>query len=252
MERKSDILRKTIFNLCCKAKVGHISSAVSCVDILIALYYGPVFNYQIGNPKWEDRDRFILSKGHAGVALYPILADLEYFPREELDKMCTPGSLLGGHPGKNIPGIEIGSGSLGYGLGVGCGMATAAKLQRKLWMTYVLMGDGECYEGAVWEAAMFASHNRLNNLVGIIDRNYQSATDFTENIIALEPLSNKWEAFGWDVQVVNGHNIEELIDTFIKTKSRNNDKPKMVIANTIKGYGIEYMEYNPTWHARLP
>jgi transketolase len=250
-KQKSKEIRDILYKMCCKVGCGHISSANSCVDILVALYYG-VLNWELGNPDWPDRDRFILSKGHAGVALYPILADLQYFPKGELDKFCAIEGILGGHPGSNIPGVEVSSGSLGHGLSIGCGMALAAKMDRKLWMTFVLMGDGECQEGSIWEAAMFASHHRLNNLVGIIDRNYMGATDFTENSLTLEPLYDKWKAFGWDATVVDGHNVEGLIEILQKTRGRHTNKPKMIIAETIKGYGIDFMEYDPSWHARCP
>lgn len=252
LDAKAKFIVDTLYAMCCKAKIGHISSACSCVDILVALYYGETLRFNPAESEDPNRDRFILSKGHAGVALYPILADLGFIDFEELEKFCTANGILGGHPSAHIPGVEVGTGSLGYGLGIGSGMAMAAKLRREHWMTFVLMSDGECYEGSVWEAAMFASHNRLSNLVGIIDRNFQGATDFTENAIALEPLADKWLAFGWDVQIVNGHNVIALIEVLNATRNRYSNRPKMIIAHTIKGFRVDFMCYDPAWHARCP
>jgi len=252
LETKAQYVVDTLYKMCCEKRVGHISSACSCVDILVALYYGDVLQFDPNVPKTPNRDRFILSKGNAGVALYAILADLGFVDKGELDKFCTEDGILGGHPSAFIPGIEIGTGSLGYGLGIGSGMALSARLRREHWMTYVVMSDGECYEGSTWEAAIFAAHNKLNNLVAIIDRNYQGATDFTENAIGLEPLVEKWVAFGWDVQVVNGHDKTQLLNVLGWPRSRFNNKPKMIIAETVKGFRVDYMCFDPSWHARCP
>lgn len=241
---KSREIRLAILNTVYNCGKGHIGGAFSCVDILVALYCGKVMNYIASNPKWEDRDRFILSKGHAAIALYAVLADVGYFDKSELDKM-NRGGMLGEHPDINIPGIEINSGSLGHGLGIGAGMAYAARLDNKKSRTFVLMGDGECYEGSVWEAAMFASHHNLSNLVAIVDRNGLCIHGPTEDINKLESLEDKFNAFGWAVFSVNGHEIEEIVRVLEPGKTNN---PVMIIANTVKGKGVSFMENNASWH----
>ena len=210
----------------------------------MALYYGGILKYDSNNPQWNQRDRFILSKGHAAIALYVILADLGYFDKKEL-KLFNDGGMLGEHPDINIPGIEVNSGSLGHGLGIGSGMALAAKIDVKQYKTFVLLGDGECNEGSIWEAAMFASHHNLENLIAIVDRNKLCIHGTTEEINQLEPLDKKFQAFGWHVENVNGHNINEII---AKLKVNHVYKPKMIIANTIKGKGVSFMENITKWH----
>ena len=241
---KSVYIRQSILEAIYHSGKGHIGGAFSCTDILVSLYYGGILKYDSKNPKWNQRDRFILSKGHAAIALYAILADTGYYSSSEL-RLFNSGGLLGEHPDTNIPGIEINSGSLGHGLGVGAGMALAAKLDKKDYITYVLLGDGECYEGSIWEAAMFASHHNLDNLITIIDRNGLCIHGLTEEIIALDPLEKKFEAFGFSVTIINGHNFDEILSTLSSNKSK---KPKLIIADTIKGKGVSFMENNASWH----
>jgi len=243
-KKKSKEIRLSVLEAIYRSGKGHIGGAYSCVDILIALYFGGIMKFDHNNPEWELRDRFILSKGHAGIALYAILADIGFFKKKELD-IFNNGGMLGEHPDYKIPGIEINSGSLGHGLGIGAGIAFAAKKDNRAHNTYVLLGDGECNEGSVWEAAIFAAHHKLDNLMVVIDRNGLIIHGFTEDINKLDPLDNKFEAFGWHVESVNGHDITEIIS---KTKSNSSKKPKIIIANTIKGKGVSFMENNPSWH----
>ena len=249
--KKSRQISCDILEMCINAKTGHLTSSLSCTDILVALYYG-VIRHNPKNPKCDERDRFILSKGQASPALYTILADCGYYNKKELDKFAQKDGIFGVHLQKNVPGVEITTGSLGHGLNVGSGMALALKKDRKLNLVFVLLGDGECHEGSVWESAMFASSQHLNNLVAIIDRNFLCATDFTENCVALEDLKDKWTSFGWDVERVNGHDMQALIDVLSSVRSRTTNKPKMIIADTVKGFGIPYICDRPLWHSRAP
>ena len=250
LENKATQLRLDALNLMARAQKGHIGGSFSCMDILVALYYGDVMKFDPANPDWEERDRFILSKGHATLALYPLLADLGFFNKSELDTYCQEDSIFEGHPNREIPGIEMGTGSLGQGLGIGTGLALAAKMDGKNYKTFVLLGDGECYEGSVWEAAQFASHHHLNNLIAIVDRNKQCVLDFTENCNKLEPFALKWEAFGWNAIESLGNNVEYLIREFSQINSKF--RPTVIIANTIKGKGVSFMERKLEWHNKLP
>lgn len=252
LEKKAKWIRRQILESIASAKKGHIGGAFSCTDILVALYYGNILHYDVCNPKWEDRDRFILSKGHSGIALYTILADLGFFPLSELNLFCKNETMLGGHPDKNIPGIEVDSGSLGHGLGIGSGMSFVAKMDAKNFNTFVLLGDGECYEGSIWEAAMFAGHHHLNNLIAIVDRNNQCVTDFTEDCVSLEPFADKWKSFNWEVKIINGHSFDELLNVFNTIGKRCDVRPLLVVANTIKGKGVSYMEKQIPWHHSIP
>ena len=189
---KATKLRLTVLDAIYRAGRGHIGGAFSCADILATLFYGDFLQFNSADPQWEERDRFILSKGHSGIALLSALADLGYFEESELLTYCRNGSRFGGHPDKNIPGIETDTGSLGHGLGIGIGMALSGKMDRKDYRTYVLMGDGECYEGSVWEALLFGSHHELTNLTAIIDRNGQCVLDYTEDCVRLNPLKEKF------------------------------------------------------------
>lgn len=226
---------------------GHIGGALSCTDILVSLYFGNILRFDAKQPNWENRDRFILSKGHAGIALYVILAELGFFDKSELEKFNN-GGMLGEHPDHNIPGIEIISGSLGHGLGIGSGMALSAKMDKKDYSTIVLLGDGECYEGSVWESLMFASHHQLNNLFVIVDRNRLCIHGNTEEINKVEPLGQKFEAFGWEVIEINGHDFKQILNSFQNFRKRVSNKPLAIIANTIKGKGVSFMENQASWH----
>jgi len=252
LEDKALYIRNQILKMCAKAGTGHVTSSYSCTEILTALYYGNIMKFDSKNPEWEGRDRFILSKGQASVILYPILADLGFYSEDELWRFCEKDGIFGVHLQHDVPGVEITAGSLGHGFGMAAGMALAAKQNRELYLTFALLGDGECYEGSIWETAMFASHFRLNNLVAIIDRNYMCATDFTEDIVALDPLKDKWEAFGWDVKVIDGHSFEEIFKSLDGYRSRRKTKPLLIIANTVKGKGVEFISDVPLWHSCAP
>lgn len=220
---------------------GHPGGVLSCMDIVHALYYGAMA-VRPQEPRWAERDRFLMSKGHCVVAQYVALADLGYFPQTEMDRLNN-GGILGEHAHIGIPGIDGNTGSLGHGLGIACGIALAGKLRGASFRTYVLLGDAECWEGSVWEAAMFAAHHQLAITV-IVDRNGLAIMDSTERIVALEPLRAKWEAFGWLVSSVDGHAEDEIIDA-----CRYWSKPNhCIIANTVKGKGVSFMENNPAWH----
>jgi transketolase len=230
-----------------RAGKGHIGGAFSIIEILVALYHAESLRHDPLRPGWADRDRFLLSKGHAAVALYAVLADRGYFENRHLEDM-NRGGLLSEHPDPRIPGIEVVSGSLGHGLSVAAGIAFGGALSKRAAVTFALLGDGECNEGSVWEAAMFAAHHRLANLCAIIDRNGLITHGSTEEFNGLEPFSDKWRSFGWDVFEVDGHSIPELVSLFLRARSPLNGKPMVVIAETVKGKGVSFMEGNPRWH----
>lgn len=252
LKDKAHHLRKEMLEMCIKAGDGHVTSCLSCAEILTILYYGGFLRHDPKDPEWEDRDRFILSKGQASPMLYTVLADRGFFPSEEMDKFAQQDGMFGVHLQHTVPGAEITCGSLGHGFGMAAGIALGAKLDRKLFLTYALLGDGELYEGSIWETAMFAAHNSLNNLVAIVDRNYQCTMDFTENLVELEPLVDKWESFGWHVKRINGHDFEALQESLMFVRSRRFRKPVVIIADTVKGCGIEHISCVPLWHGSAP
>jgi len=230
---------------------SHIGSALSISDIL-AVLYSDVLYVNPKDPHMANRDRFILSKGHAGAAVYATLAEVGFFPIEKLDTHYQDGSDLSGHIShKNVPGVELSTGSLGHGLSVGVGMAKAAMLDKKTHRIFVLLSDGECDEGSVWEAAMFASHHELDNLIALIDYNKIQSLDTVENTLALEPFKSKWESFGWNAIEVNGHDHNQLKSELVKTPSINS-KPTVYICHTTKGKGVSFMENSVLWHYRCP
>lgn len=242
--------RMELLQMIYDGKGGHTGGDLSSLDILVALYY-EIMKIDPKNPKWEERDRFILSKGHSVEGYYTILADLGYFPKEELKTYGTFNSRLIGHPTVKVPGIEMNTGALGHGLAVGIGMALAARMDQKSYKVYVLMGDGEQAEGSVWEAAMAGGHYGLDNLIAIIDRNRLQISGSTEKVMALDDLAEKWKAFGWEVVHVDGHNFDALTNTF-RALPKVAGKPHMVIANTVKGKGVSYMENVAKWHHGVP
>lgn len=248
---KIHMAKRKVLSMCISAGKGHVTTAYSCAEIVGVLYY-TVMRIDPQNPQWDDRDRFIMSKNHGSVMTYPILADLGYFDASELDTFMADGTRLGGHSKLCLPGVDFAGGSLGIGLGVATGMAYAAKMDHKGWLTFCLIGDAECYEGSIWEAAMLAGHHGLNNLIGILDRNRLGVTGFTEELLRLEPLKDKWSAFGWEVKEIDGHNISEIIDTLADIRCRKHQKPLMVIANTTKGHGIDFMSDAPLYHGEAP
>lgn len=252
LAHKAAAVRLKSLEMALAAKKGHVPPAFPWTEIGVALYYGGILRHDPRSPRWAQRDRFILSKGHACLPLYVMLADLGYFPADELNRFTGDGALLPGHPDPEIPGVECMSGSLGHGLGTGAGMALAARLRGEDWMTYVVLGDGECQEGSVWEAAMFAGHQRLSRLVAIVDRNGLGATARTEDSVALEPLADRWASFGWEVVEVPGHSLPDLVDVLGGARHRSGGKPLAVIARTVKGKGVPFMENSPDWHHRLP
>lgn len=252
LKNKAKYVRKNTFEMVINAGKGHLGGSLSCVEILVSLYYGKIIRFDPKNHRWEGRDIFILSKGHANNSLYVILADLGFFPKSELCNYSKNGSILGQHSDTQVPGIEIISGSLGHGLGIASGIAMGYKLDKKDNMVFVILGDGECQEGSIWEAAMFASHHHLDNLVVFIDRNWLSAEEYTENTSHLEPLKDKWNAFGWNVKNINGHSIEEIFNALNECRTLKTGIPLMIIANTTKGKGISYLEGLPRSHHTLP
>jgi len=227
-----------------------VASALSCVEILVALHYGKILQCNPENPYDEDRDRFIISKAHGSVSYYPILADLGYFPKDQLSKVGKGGSILGDIPDNSIPGYETVNGSLGHGIGVACGLALALKAKKSNRAVYVLLGDGELYEGSVWEAIMFASQHKLDNLVVIIDNNKICMLDYCAKIINLEPIEGKFNSFDWEHFPVDGHDIEQVCTVLKKASCHHNGKPKVVIANTIKGKGVPKLEGDSLCHIR--
>jgi transketolase len=230
---------------------SHIASILSMADIL-AVLYGKVLCFKSEEPKWAGRDRFILSKGHAGAGVYATLAESGFFPVEKLQSHYQDGSDLSGHVShKGIPGVEFSTGSLGHGLPVAAGMALAAKINNKKNRVFVLLGDGECDEGSNWEAILFAAHHKLDNLVAIVDRNMLQSIYSTEETLSLEPFAEKWKAFGWNVVEVDGHNHEEILNA-CKARLEVQNKPLCIIASTIKGKGVSFMENNILWHYRSP
>ena len=233
---------------------SHIGAIMSVADIM-AVLYADVLKYDPKNPKWEGRDRFILSKGHAGASVYAALAENGFFEVEELKTHYQNGSRLSGHVSHHLPGVDFSTGSLGHGLSAGVGMAYAAKKDGKNHRVFVVLGDGECDEGSVWEAALFANHFRLNNLVAIVDHNHMQSMDFQENTLEIEDFGSKWKAFGWNVVEIDGNNHEELKKAFEKVEENGIDgshKPTVIIANTIKGYGVSFMRNDILWHYRFP
>lgn len=229
---------------------SHIASILSVADI-VAVLYSDVLRFDPRDPKLPDRDRFILSKGHAGAAIYAALAEKGFFDVEQLKTHYQNGSILSGHVShKGVRGVEFSTGSLGHGLPVAAGMAQAAKLDGKNHRVYVVMGDGECDEGSVWEAALYANHYNLNNLIAIIDHNKMQSLDFCENTLKLSPFADKWKSFGWNVLDIDGHDHEALLDAF--HRAAQSDRPTVIIANTVKGKGVSFMEFDILWHYRFP
>jgi transketolase len=253
LKKKAHQIRNMILDMCVKAGTGHVTSSFSCVEIFVALYYGGFLLYDPKNPEWENRDRFILSKGQASPLMYVVLADLGFFSKAELDKFCQADGMFGVHLQHDVPGVEITAGSLGHGLGIAAGIAYAAKLDKKSFTTFVLLGDGECHEGSIWESAMFASHHSLDNLVAIIDRNKLCVTGFTEDIVRLNPIEKKWEAFGWEtITVKDGHSLQEIFSAFHSLGVKKANKPTIIVVNTIKGKGVSFLEDKPLWHGLAP
>ncbi len=243
-------IRIHAINMVHSAHASHIGGILSCADI-VAVLYSDIASFDVNNCKNSLRDRIILSKGHNGVVIYAALAEIGFFPVEDLKSYGMNGSKFSCHVShKNVQGVEISTGSLGHGIGVACGMALNAKLKNLPYKVYVIVGDGECNEGSVWEAAMFAAQYKLNNLTVIIDANGMQAMGKCSDVIDMEPMADKWRTFNWNViEVQNGHNHNELKQAFM---INSKDKPKVIIARTVKGKGVSFMENNILWHYRDP
>lgn len=246
LEKKAHELRNLCVDTVVWAGSGHIGGSLSAMDIFTLLYY-KVMNLRVEEPDWEDRDRFILSKGHVGVGFAPVLADKGFFPKSLLEEYNHTGSPLGMHlDSLKVTGLDASTGSLGHGLPMALGMALSAKLRGKTYKTYCLMGDGECDEGSVWEAAMSINHYNTTNVITIVDRNRMMMDGPTGEVMKLEPFTKKWEAFGFHVMEVDGHDFDELFKAFEAVETSK--QPVVIIANTIKGCGIKFMENNYRWH----
>ncbi len=253
IEKISKKLRRNVLLMIHNAKSGHPGGSLSCIDILNVLFTKFMKYYPDceSNPNYKYRDRFILSKGHASASLYAILAHLGFIKEDELMTFRKFGSRLQGHPCSfKMPGIEVSTGSLGQGLSIGCGMALGLRLDKINSKIYVFMGDGEIEEGSVWEAAMNASHNKLNNLIAFVDRNRLQIDGSTESVKSVGDIKAKFEAFGWNTIEINGHNIQEIYNAI--SVAQTSDKPFVIIADTIKGYGVSFMANNPGWHGKAP
>jgi len=244
-------LRRHVITMTATAGSGHPGGSLSAADIITALYF-KVMRHNPENAQWPDRDRFILSKGHAAPILYAALAESGYFPVEELATLRKLGSRLQGHSDRNLtPGVEMSAGSLGMGLSYGIGVALAARLDRRVYRTYALLGDGECDEGETWEGALSAAHFRMDNLTAIVDYNRIQLSGWTKDIMNLEPLSQKWQAFGWHTIDIDGHDFNQILAAFQEAE-RIKSKPTVIIAHTIKGKGVSFMENNVNFHGKAP
>ena len=239
-------IRRTTFWAISKAGGGHYGGSLSCIEILTALYFS-IMNVDPTNPDWTGRDRLVMSKGHAGPALYCTLAQKGFFPKEFLLELDRNGSSLPKHADMKVKGVDISTGSLGQGLSYACGMALAAKIDHKDFYTYVVIGEGECNSGQIWEAAMAINKYELNNLVAIVDRNHLQIDGTNEEVMPLDPFLDKWISFGWDADEVEGHDVEAIRDKLLQAKSST--KPTVIVANTIKGKGISFMENCVAWHS---
>jgi transketolase len=248
--QKATSIRAHILEMVSEAKSGHPGGSLSAVEILVSLFFYKM-RHDPKNPNWLDRDRFVLSKGHAAPVLYSTLAEAGYIPIEELKTLRKINGRLQGHPDRKVPGVEYPGGSLGIGLSAGIGMALAAKLDKRKSRVYVLLGDGELDEGQVWEAAMAASKFKLDNLTAIIDRNGIQQDGLTEQIMPKEPLAYKWKAFNWHVLEVDGFDFRQMIDALDKAENMRN-RPTVIIAHTVKGKGVSFMEWDPAYHGKAP
>ena len=251
LKKISKEVRKNIINMVYSAKSGHPGGALSVADILTTLYFYEL-NINVNNPKDEERDRFVLSKGHSSPALYAVLAEKGFFPKEDLTSFRKIDSYLQGHPDMNkVPGVDMSTGSLGQGLSVSNGMALSAKIDKKSYRVYCILGDGEIEEGQIWEALMTSSHYKLDNLCVIVDNNELQIDGKIQDVMNPKPIDEKFEAFGFNVISINGHDFEEIIHAF-KMAKNTKGKPTAIIAKTIKGKGVSFMENEVSWHGKAP
>lgn len=249
LEQKARNIRLEALDYTVKKKRGHLGGTFSCVDILVSLYYGDLLKIDPHNPSWPDRDRFILSKGHACLGLYSILVDLGFISRNKLESYGENGG-LGGQLDISIPGVDWNTGSLGHALGVCAGIALGSKLSNKRYYAITLLGDAECSEGSIWEALIFAGQHKLNNLIGIIDRNRMSVTDVLDDNSFYAKFSLIIPSLGWKYVEINGHSFPDIINAI--TSAKQSDIPTLIVANTIKGKGVSFMENDPQWHHAVP
>ena len=253
LERLAAEMRIDIVRMIAQAGSGHPGGSLSCIDILDALYFGGVLRHDPENPDDPDRDRFILAKGHAAPALYAVLAHAGYFPREELATLRKLGTRLQGHPDSNqLPGVEVSTGSLGQGLSIAAGAAAGLKLDGRDACVFAVLGDGECQEGQVWEAAMFSAHRGLDNLVAVVDRNCLQIDGNTADVCDPGDVGAKFAAFGWDVAEVDGHDLAALVEVLSAAKADRAGKPHAIVAHTTKGKGVSFMENQAGWHGKAP
>ena len=252
LSQNANILRARIIENSSKTGTPHLGSCLSCVDILVALYF-KVLKLDPTNPQWSERDRFILSKGHGAPALFQVLAMRGFYPEAWLEQYGQDGSVFAEHPPtpSHLAGIEAATGSLGHGLPMGLGMALAGRIQNRAYRVYVVLGDGECNEGTIWEAALLAAAQKVANLCVVIDFNKWQATDRSEEVMALNPLADKWRAFGWNAIEIDGNNLESLLTAFDKAQHEL-QKPTAIIAHTVKGKGLSFMQNDNNWHYRIP
>ena len=250
LEARAKEVRRLIIQMLAKAGSGHPGGSLSAADLVVALYSN-VLRFNPHDPLWPERDRFHMSKGHCCPLWYAVLAQSGYFPKEELMSLRKIGSILQGHPARSTPGVESASGSLGQGLSVGLGMSLAARLDKKDYRVYVLLGDGETQEGNIWEAAMAASHFSCDNLCAILDYNGCQIDGRCEDIMGLEPLAAKWKAFGWHVIEIDGHNMQQILSAYEEAKTIKS-KPSIIIARTVKGKGVSFMEGVIGFHGKAP
>jgi transketolase len=249
IEQRSKEVRKHILEMTTEAESGHPGGSMSALDIIVTLYFYK-FRHNPKDPTWDGRDRFVLSKGHASPALYSVLAESGYFPVSELKRFRHVESFLEGHPcRKTVPGVDVSTGSLGQGLSIACGLALAGKLDRKGYRVYAVLGDGECQEGQVWEAAMAAGHYKLDNLCAIVDRNSLQIDGTTEEVMGIEPIADKWAAFGWNVLTIDGHDIAAIIKA-LDDADILKGAPTVIIAHTTKGKGVSFMENKCEYHGK--
>lgn len=251
LKQKAVSIRRDIIHMLTEAGSGHPGGSLSPVELIIALYFKKL-RHDPKNPQWPNRDRVVFSKGHGCPLWYAVLAECGYFPKEKLMTLRKFGSILQGHPDcHRTPGVDISSGSLGQAFSASCGMAKAGKIDKKDYRVYVLLGDGEIQEGQVWEAAMAASHYKLDNLCAILDYNGFQIDGRVEDIMALEPIVDKWKAFGWQTIEIDGHNFSEIIEAYNKAETIKG-KPTIIIAKTVKGKGVSFMEHTSDWHGKTP
>ena len=252
LETTALTLRQRLVTTSAAAKIPHLGSCLSCVELLVALYWQEL-RVDPANPHDSDRDRFLLSKGHGAPILFQVLAERGFFPLDRLADFGKAGSVFHEHPPKPgyIPGIEAATGSLGHGLPMALGMALAARIQKRPTRCYALMSDGECNEGSIWEAALLAAAQKMHSLTAIIDFNKWQATGRSQEVMALDPLAAKWEAFGWHAQEIDGHDFEAIISALVAARVETN-RPSVIVAHTVKGKGVSFMEDNNNWHYRTP